>query len=155
MECQCDSCASSFRLPGHLQRHLNSWPLVAGERQCPKKWGLRPDLAAAAAGETEAVEPPAGPEDTHQPATDKEEYDPDMDVLKFVHSANNGRGLSVNDQILLLEMVQRLRSSAQAGSGQQVIFFICVVQKSPQCLAHILVSCHTVACSLRATVLTC
>jgi len=52
MEYQCDSCASSFRLPGHLQRHLNSWPLVAGERQCPKKWGLRPDLAAAAAAET-------------------------------------------------------------------------------------------------------
>ena len=76
--------------------------MVAGERQCPKKWGLRPDLAAAAAAETEAAEvSPAGPEDTHQPATDREEY-PNIDVLKFVCSANNGRGVSVNDQILLL-----------------------------------------------------
>jgi len=150
MEYQCDSCASSFRLPSHLQRHLNSWPLVAGERQCTKKWGLRPDLAAAAAAATAAAQTeaeaaetlPAGPEDTHQPATDREEYDPDMDVLKFVYSASNGRGLPVNDQIMLLEMVQRLRSSAQAGVGQQVIFLICVVQESHKRLAHALVPCH-------------
>jgi len=63
-------------------------------------------------------------------------------VLKFVCSANNGRGLSVNDQILLLEMVQRQRSSAEAGLGQQVLFLICVVQESPAHLAHPLVPCH-------------